>query len=160
MKNYGTCCHRTRTTTGRLLLYVIVSVNEAPFRPVRLRASPVFGGRPACFFSILMIGGLLLGDAQRSAAQEIPIPPQETPIPSEGTLIPAQETVQGDQARPRLRGTQGAPARLSAAACRHVAPPDHRHQRHVRACELVRGGAHYTEDVVDEHAAGHGVGPG
>ena len=82
-----------------------------------LRASPtVFGGRPACFFSILMIGGLLLGDAQRSAAQEIPIPPQETPIPSEGTLIPPQETVQGDQAPAAIardpgRACEGCPPR-------------------------------------------------
>ena len=82
-----------------------------------LQASPtVFGGRPACFFSILMIGGFLLGDAQRSAAQEIPIPPQETPIPSEGTLIPAQETVQGDQAPAAIardpgRACEGCPPR-------------------------------------------------
>ena len=67
-----------------------------------LQANPaVFRGRPACLFTILMVGGLLLGDARRSvAAQEIPIPAQETPILAEGTVIAAQDTAgsaQGDQ---------------------------------------------------------------
>jgi hypothetical protein len=53
-------------------------------------------------------------------------------------------------------------AGLPAAARRHVAPPDHRHQRDVRAREPgARQGhrTHHAKDVVDEHAAGNGVGP-
>ena len=133
-----------------------------------LRASPtVFGGRPACFFSILMIGGLLLGDAQRSAAQEIPIPPQETPIPSEGTLIRAQETVppaQGDQAPAAIardpgRACEACPPRRVGTSLLQTTGINVMYE----LANLVRGqvtARHYTKDVVDEHAAGHGVGLG
>jgi len=87
---------------ARLLLYVKVGMSIRRRYGQFLQANPaVFRGRPACLFTILMVGGLLLGDARRSvAAQEIPIPAQETSILAEGTVIAAQDTAgsaQGDQ---------------------------------------------------------------